>query len=134
MLKICQGYEVTGKKGADFCSPTVDNVSMSPGKKGHLLNGQGQKIRHLMTKDQGINSSGTVIQSCVSGLHGGFTEGPVLLSPLWLTTFMHPCNMRGSCPLGGVIIMKEKMGTKPMKRKTAQHLNWQLHIFLPDLL
>lgn len=25
--------------------------------------------------------------------------------------------------------MKEKLGTKPMKRKTAQHLSWQLHIF-----
>ena len=46
MLKIRQRYEETGKTGADFCNPTVDNVSMSPGKKGHLLNGQCQKIRH----------------------------------------------------------------------------------------
>lgn len=46
MLKIRQRYEVTGKTGADFCSPTVGDVSMSPGKKGHLLNGQCQKIRH----------------------------------------------------------------------------------------
>lgn len=46
MLKICQRYDGMGKTGADFCSLTVANVSGSPGKKGHLLNGQGQKIRH----------------------------------------------------------------------------------------
>lgn len=39
MLKMCQGYELMGKMGVDFCSPAVDNVSMSPGKKGHLLKG-----------------------------------------------------------------------------------------------
>ena len=46
-----------------------------------------------------------------------------LLSAVWLT-FMHPCNVRRSCPLG-VTIMKEKMETRSMKRKTAQYL----HIF-----
>lgn len=64
MLKMCQGYELMGKMGVDFCSPAVDNVSVSPGKKGHLLKGQGQQVRHQMTKGQGINSSGTVVHSC----------------------------------------------------------------------
>ena len=54
-VKDSPGMSRNGKtQGDDSCCIAVDNVTRRPGKKGHLLHCQGQKIRCRMTKGEGV--------------------------------------------------------------------------------